>query len=180
MPRCPACFIPMTRVDQPQFNHFTCGHCFGNWCPKPNLLHWILVDPDPSENPTGEPAIQDLAALVAASDTKKRLPCAGCRQTMRVSRLHLMIPVDIQECVKCQYVWTDVGKRALIKALFHAMKNSTDPRIVALREKYAKVEATDAMADASARNPQPTINAPGGVRGFTAPFTLGSLIEFFS
>lgn len=155
MPRCPSCFTLMSRVQEPQYHYCTCSNCFGNWSPKPNLLHWVMADPTPSETSADEPSLKDLAALVAESDSKKPFQCPECRQTLRIGRLHLMIPINVQECIKCGCVWTDVGKRPLIKKLFHAMKTSTDPRIVSLRERCARVEATSAVIDAQAAKPMP-------------------------
>lgn len=155
MPRCPSCFTLMSRVQEPQIHYCTCSNCFGNWSPKPSLMHWVMADPVPGESSADEPNLKELAEVAAAADTKRPLPCPECHQPMRIGRLHLIIPVHVQECVKCAYVWTDVGKRALIKKLFHAMKTSTDPRIVALREKCARIEATSAVIDASASQPMP-------------------------
>ncbi len=144
----------MSRVQEEQFHFCTCSNCFGNWSPKPNLLHWVLADTPVTETPSNEPSLQELAGLVTESDLKRPLTCTQCRHTMRINRLHLMVPVDVQECLKCGYVWTDVGKRALIKKLFHAMQTSTNPRIAALREKYAVLEAADAIIDAKAATPK--------------------------
>ncbi len=183
MPRCPSCFTLMSRVQEPQFHYCTCSNCFGNWSPKPNLLHWVMADAPATEATPDEPNLKELAELVAESDVKRPFPCPECHQTMRISRLHLMIPVHVQECVKCSYVWTDVGKKALIKKLFHAMKTSTDPRIVALRERCARVEATSAVIDAkaSAPTPQGGLMSPvnnwisGG--GYSGTSPLGALLD---
>ena len=76
MPRCPVCFVPMTRVEEGGVRHSECPSCFGLWIDtmaiRQRLADEIKANPagsaprDPNETP-----LADLATLVAESDAKK-------------------------------------------------------------------------------------------------------------
>ncbi|MEI8195447.1 MAG: zf-TFIIB domain-containing protein [Phycisphaerae bacterium] len=165
MPRCPSCFILMTRVEENNIRICTCNNCFGNWMPYPTLLRLVrgntklqnpappatpavlpdshpeitpVVSPDPAASSTpAEPSLEDLAAIVVASNTSKSLSCPECQVPMRKDRLHPMIPISIDRCKQCDGVWLDVGKKPLLIRLWAELQASTDLKVIALRDKVA-------------------------------------------
>ena len=136
MPRCPGCFVMLTMTNYGGVNVKTCNSCFGTWISRVSLMHIVRAVEPPDAGPD-TPSLKDLAALVTEGHNKRRFPCPECRQQMTIDRLHPMIPVDMQFCGKCAYVWLDVGKLAMTQRLYHALTNSTDPKIIEIRERYA-------------------------------------------
>ena len=151
MPRCPSCFSLLTYVKEgPIVVRKTCPSCFGVWIERIRLLGLARAkpmagtassagdaSPAASANPSHTTNLRDLVAVVVESDTKKELDCPECHATMEIQRLHPMIPVNLQNCRRCASDWLDVGKLELICRLYWELLNSSDPKIVALREKYA-------------------------------------------
>ncbi len=136
MPRCPGCFVMLTMSNYGGVNVKTCNSCFGTWISRVSLMHIVRAVEPPDAGPE-TPSLKDLAALVIEGHNKRPFPCPECRQQMTLDRLHPMIPIDLQFCGKCCYVWLDVGKLAMTQRLYHELTNSTDPKIVEIRERYA-------------------------------------------
>ena len=108
------------------------------------------VPPAPArQGPTA--SLVDLAVLVKESNTGRPLRCPECQQLMRIGRVHMMIPVNVQFCDPCQGVWLDVGKLPLLHRLYYELLHSTDPKIIELRERLAladlKLEMTNEKLD---------------------------------
>jgi len=145
MPRCPGCNTLMTRTEEHTVRILTCSNCFGNWIAYPALLRLIRPVAAPAEagaeDASAEPTLQELAAIVVESNTTKRLRCPECHVELRKDRMHPMVPVEIDRCPRCQYVWLDVGELPLLKRLYQELQSSTDPRVMQLREKIAGVAA---------------------------------------
>lgn len=147
MPRCPGCFVPMTRVEEQNLRYLTCPECFGTWINRSTLLRAVRgsveagmpgVEGAGTAEP-GEASLMELAATVRESNTKGRLKCPDCQVEMRKDRYHQMIPVEIDRCSKCNGIWLDVGEKALIVRLWKELQTSDDPQVVALRDKVAGV-----------------------------------------
>ena len=151
MPRCPSCFALMTYEKQgATVVRKTCPSCFGVWIERIQLLRIARNHPGAvtteapgqtnsagSANAGQTTDLRDLVEIVVESDTKKPLDCPDCHATMEIQRLHPMIPVNIQSCRSCASDWLDVGKLELIGRLYWELLNSSDPKIVEMREKYA-------------------------------------------
>jgi len=141
MPRCPSCQIIMTDVIQNDMHAKTCSVCFGIWISREGLLRLVRKPQVDDQNPqSSQASLQDLAAVATESDTPKPMVCPECSQKMRIDRIHPIIPVNLQFCDKCHDVWVDVGKLPLIQRLYTEFQNSTDPKIVEIREKYAMAQ----------------------------------------
>ncbi len=176
MPRCPSCFVIMTDVMEGNFHVKTCSSCFGEWVSRPALMHLVRTPPPIAAAPAEDvelagassepPDIRSLAALAMESDTKKAMQCPDCHLQMNIDRLNPLIPVPIQMCKKCNGIWLDVGKRPLLQRLYYELTTTTDPKIVALRDKLGIANMTmqsdiDAMQSTQAHL-QSVFN-PGGI-----------------
>jgi Zn-finger nucleic acid-binding protein len=151
----------MTRLEDSGLHLLECSNCFGNWMPYVTLLRFMRggvptangaaapgdLDSGPPApgNPgtpaAAEPTLEDLAAVVVESNTTKTLQCPECHVDLHKDRVHPMIPVQVDRCPHCDYVWLDVGKRPLMRRLWTELQSSTDERIVQLREKVAQASA---------------------------------------
>jgi Zn-finger nucleic acid-binding protein len=138
----------MTRLEEDGIRSCICQQCFGRWIGTTPLHRRVRLDvellqtappaeaPNPS-TPAAPDPLEDLVAIVAESNTKTSLRCPTCEKPMTKDRFHQMIPVQIDRCRHCDSIWLDTGEYALIRRLYVEMFTSTDPRIVALREKIA-------------------------------------------
>ena len=146
MPRCPSCFLPMTRLEEEGIPNCICQQCFGRWMTSIAIHRRTRLDADLAtpataggENPSPlmQESLQDLVEIAAASNSKQPLRCPTCEKPMAKERFHQMIPVQVDRCARCKSLWFDAGEYALIRRLYVEMLISTDPRIVAMREKIA-------------------------------------------
>lgn len=128
----------MTDVMKSDVHVKTCSDCFGVWISRQGLLHLVRMPSD--DDQAQQASLQDLASVATESDTLRAMACPECNAKMRIDRLHPIIPVSLQFCDKCQYVWMDVGKLPLIQRLYTEFQKSTDPKIVEIREKYAMAQ----------------------------------------
>ena len=173
MPRCPGCFVILAISTYGGVKVRTCNSCFGTWISRVSLMHIVRAVEPPEAGPD-TPSLKDLAALVIEGHNKRPFPCPECRQQMIMDRLHPMIPVDMQFCGKCSYVWLDVGKLAMTQRLYHELTNSTDPKIIEIRDRYA-------LASLGMENQKERIQALGSSTavamgqsmGFSSPFGVG-------
>ncbi len=142
MPRCPACFVPMTDVVKGGVHVKTCSQCFGEWMSRTHLMHLVRGPAELDGAATGAAAVglKELAALVHESDTTQALTCPECHTVLSIDRPHPMIPVNLQFCRKCSGAWLDVGKLPLVRKLYQALLHTTDPRLTALRDRLAQAE----------------------------------------
>ena len=142
--RCPKCFEILVRIDQGGVPLRQCGGCFGAWLGEVPFKRLTRPQVDPADASAEAPqaSLVDLAALVGESNSRKDVRCPECGVVMRKGRVHPMIPVEIDQCPKCRGVWLDAGELALIQRLYYEMRTSDDPKIVALREKVAMVNAS--------------------------------------
>lgn len=162
MPRCPACFVPMTRVEEEvagaKLRSHVCPQCYGVWIPHVALqrranidaarAHAHLGEAAPDHAPPGTPpapsgyaaiaaSMEDLAAVVAETDSKKELRCPSCCKVLQKDRFHALIPVMIDRCKPCGCSWLDAGEMPMIRRLYAELMASDDPKVVRLREKMA-------------------------------------------
>jgi Zn-finger nucleic acid-binding protein len=125
----------MTRVEQDGIKSASCPNCFGTWICDIALLRRVRLDAAASSAP--QTSLADLAEVVAASDSKEPLRCPQCEKPMIKDRYHPMIPVQIDRCKPCGYVWLDTGELSLIRQLYIELMTSDDPEIVQRRDKVA-------------------------------------------
>ena len=142
MPRCPACFVPMSDVVKGGVHVKTCSHCFGEWMSRTSLMHLVRSPAELEDTASGAAAagLKELAALVHESDTTQPLTCTECHIPLTIDRPHPLIPVNLQFCRKCSGAWLDVGKLPLVRKLYQALLQTTDSRLTALRARLARVE----------------------------------------
>src|SRR4051812_31903893 len=118
MPRCPSCFVSMTRVEVEGLKSCTCPSCFGTWIGS-IMLTRLVRSPAPGEG--GGATLQELAETVNASNTAEKLRCPQCEKEMAKDKFHPMVPVGIDRCKRCSMVWLNAGELALLRALYHEL-----------------------------------------------------------
>lgn len=154
MPRCPACFKPMTRVEEDAIKSAVCGGCFGTWISAGSLMRRTQLDvrltrefaagtgqANASVAALNGTSLADLADIVQASDNCEMLRCAACEKPMVKEHFHSMIPVRVGRCKACGFVWLDAGKMMLVRKLYAELMTTTDPEIIRRRDKIASVAA---------------------------------------
>jgi Zn-finger nucleic acid-binding protein len=148
MPRCPNCFSPMVRVEEDGIKSASCPNCFGTWMADIALLRRVRKDAEAFAGGADcgpRASLADLAEIVQASDTRQAVRCPQCEKPMLKDRYHPMIPVQIDRCKACRYVWLDTGELSLIRQLYVELMTSDDPEIVRRRDKLgAALSAWDA------------------------------------
>src|SRR5437899_1611358 len=127
MARCPACFVPMTRVEEDLLKSFTCPECFGTWMSQTALIRRMRMDADQNVDVMAGGNLEDLIEVAAQTDAKAPLRCAGCAKPMMKGRLHPLIPVIVDRCIACCEVWMDAGEYRLIRYLHKEMVTTDDP-----------------------------------------------------
>ena len=143
MPRCPACFSPMTRITEDAVKSCTCPNCFGTWIQKIALLHSVRklaadsAERTPEQIAADRQDIAELAATVVESNNTKPLRCNVCSAAMVKEKFHPMIPVIMDHCLKCDGIWLDVGEFSMIKKLWVELQTTTDPDLIDKRDKLA-------------------------------------------
>ncbi len=144
MPRCPGCFVPMTRVEEEGVPTCICQQCFGRWIAQTAMHRRTRMDVEQVRGGSGEgnsdlmrQSLEDLAETAATANSTASLRCPACEKPMLKDRFHQMIPVPIDRCRQCRAMWLDAGEYPLIRRLYVELMISTDPRVVTLREKIA-------------------------------------------
>lgn len=148
MPRCPACFIPMTRVEEESMHWCVCSQCLGAWIGVVQFVRRLRMDVaqcTSAEGAQGDTSwattpLEELAAQVQQENRKKPLRCPQCEHEMRKDRYHPMIPITIDRCKACNSLWLDRGEMAMLRRLYVEMMTSTDPQILRLKEKIAMTD----------------------------------------
>jgi Zn-finger nucleic acid-binding protein len=130
----------MTRVEEDGIKSVSCPDCFGTWISNIALLRRVRLDAEVSaagNNANAGTSLADLAEIVSSADSKEPLRCPQCEKPMLKDRYHPMIPVQIDRCKPCGYVWLDTGEFSLIRQLYVELTTSDDPEIVRRRDKLA-------------------------------------------
>ena len=135
VPRCPVCKTVLTRIEDEGIRSQTCGGCFGTWIGKMQLTR-LVRQPLPSA--LAQVPLEELAALVTESNTKRILQCPECGLSMKKVRFHDLVPVNLDRCPKCESFWLDAGELSLLRRLYAELMQSDDPRITRLREKIGQ------------------------------------------
>ncbi len=65
---------------------------------------------------------------------------------MTKERFHPMIPVQIDRCPKCDYVWLDAGEQDLLLRLYRALMTDDDPAVAEKRAKLARLDTLRSAA----------------------------------
>jgi Zn-finger nucleic acid-binding protein len=155
MPRCPSCFTPLTRVEEANIHSAVCGNCFGTWIDAGQLMRRAQLDirlakddelpssPSAAQPAGGPPTtpLEELAQIVQESNSRDMLRCAACEKPMVKGRFHPMIPVEVDRCLKCGYIWLDAGEMSLVRRLYAELMTTQDPEVARRRDKVAAVAA---------------------------------------
>jgi len=173
MPRCPSCNKLMTHSTQENVRLNTCPGCFGIWIEKIALNRLARTPAPPPADGSPEQSLQELAEIVVESNTKGRLHCPVCPVDLVKDRYHPLIPVEVDRCPKCAAVWLDVGELPLLRRLFAELQSSTDPQVMALRDKVANTALAMEQMHQRTRDLQ-DINTGTGPLGFGGYGSLGA------
>jgi Zn-finger nucleic acid-binding protein len=170
----------MTRIENEGLHYCSCSSCFGVWIDEIALKRQLALDRrDQPQSPASpdqpEASLADLAAVVAESDSRQPLRCPACSKPMVKDRYHPMIPVNIDRCRLCHSIWLDAGEFNLLRRLYRELAASDDPKIVALREKIASVDAQWQGRPTATDNAAQALNEIGDVG-----YVLTSLVEILS
>lgn len=146
MPRCPSCFTPLTRVVEDDIKSAVCGNCFGTWINTGALLRRTQLDVrEANQVQTGQAlntaSLEDLANVVQESNSQEMLRCAECGKPMSKGKFHPMIPVVVDRCIPCGYIWLDAGEMMFVRKLYAELMTTNDPEITSRRDKAATVAA---------------------------------------
>jgi Zn-finger nucleic acid-binding protein len=79
---------------------------------------------------------------------------------MKKDRFHPKIPVQIDRCEKCGYIWMDYGEQELIVQLYHEMVQSGDAGVSDKRDEISKMEQLARRKAAGLENVTPVYD-PG-------------------
>ncbi len=186
MPRCPACSVPLTRVEESAdgttLRSQVCPQCFGTWVPHVALLRransdaaWAqahLGDPLPAQTNPAAASLQDLAAVVAEGDTAQELRCPSCNKMLQKDRFHPLIPLVIDRCKACGYSWLRAGEIPMICRLYAQLMSSDDPKIVQVRERWQTMAGFDALSRGHAAGQHGPTEAVGGIDTLSMLFDL--------
>jgi Zn-finger nucleic acid-binding protein len=146
VPRCPSCFTPLTRVVEEEIKSAVCGNCFGTWINAGALLRRTQLDVREANqakagNATSAASLEDLAQVVQESNSQAMLRCAECGKPMTKGKFHPLIPVVVDRCNPCGYIWLDAGEMMLVRKLYAELMTTDDPEITRRRDKVATVAA---------------------------------------
>lgn len=177
MPRCPTCYVPMTRTEEDGIRAHVCGSCFGTWISGVAMLRRARLDAERQKDgvDTTLPALGDLVDVVAESNNKKSQRCPECEKPMNKDRFQQMIPVMIDRCRRCDRLWLDTGEYNLVRRLYVEMMLSEDPQIVRLREKVGRVGAAWEGREKAIDTLRGSIG--GGIAGDVAEIALPRLFR---
>jgi Zn-finger nucleic acid-binding protein len=141
MPQCPLCHVSMVPVEESGVTAASCPNCRGTWISgkalerRARMEGWAIPGTVPNF-----PALPDLADTVTHSNTTAPLTCPDCRQVMTKDRFHPMIPVQIDRCDACGYIWLDAGELDLLLRLYRELTTANDDQIAAKRQRIERLE----------------------------------------
>jgi len=140
--RCPHCLIGLSPDLDRGVTCTVCRSCRGTWI-SGKALERLLArcegrngDAPASDND----AISRLSEVVAGSDSRGELRCADCHTPMIKERFDPSIPVLVDRCPACDYIWLDAGERELLLALHYQFLTSDDPAIANKRERIERLQ----------------------------------------
>ncbi len=141
--RCPRCLIDLSQGEDEGVLCATCPDCGGTWISSKALERLVeratAATGDSAEAARGEESLAALSATVSAANTGGELRCAECHAVMTKERFHPMIPVQIDRCERCDYVWLDAGEKALLVRLHRELHLSDDPEVAGRRDKLDRL-----------------------------------------
>jgi Zn-finger nucleic acid-binding protein len=130
----------MVQVEENLVLAHTCPACHGTWISIAALQRRARIETDPHRRHIPFPSLPELAATVTHDNSTQSLPCLLCKQAMRKSRFLPKIPVQIDRCDRCGYIWLDPGEQGLLLRLYAELLASAPhlapqgrPRLDALR-----------------------------------------------
>jgi Zn-finger nucleic acid-binding protein len=145
---CPLCRIQTAPLDEQGIMAAQCPRCQGIWISKlalDRLTRREAGPPGPVLSAAG-PSLPDLAARVTQSNSTAQLDCPYCLVAMSKGRFHPMIPVQIDRCPRCDYVWLDAGEQDLLLKLYRQLMTDDDPALADKRAQLARLDTLRAAA----------------------------------
>ncbi|MFH0953919.1 MAG: zf-TFIIB domain-containing protein [Verrucomicrobiota bacterium] len=135
MKRCPSCGAGLGREDYEGVEVFRCPDCRGVLLPRYRL---DLIRHRRHRSP------EDLKAQAVAefrSDTKREVRCPRCGALMAkrpfASRY---MPLSIDVCRACDYVWLDAGELELLQLLYEA--SASGHEVVEMQKRMRELQCT--------------------------------------
>jgi uncharacterized protein len=145
---CPLCRVQTAPLDEQGIMAAQCPQCQGIWISQIALNRLTRREADqPAPVLTARgPSLPELAERVTQTDSTGQIDCPYCAVTMIKERFHPMIPVQIDRCPKCDYIWLDAGEQDLLLRLYRQLMTDDDPAIADKRAKLARIDTLRAAA----------------------------------
>ena len=121
MTLCPRCRVPMVEVEEAQVACASCPQCQGTWISGTALERRTRQEITPEAPHMAVAPLADLADTVSHSNCAAPLACPLCKQVMAKGRFHPQIPVQIDRCERCVYLWLDAGEMGLLVRLYREL-----------------------------------------------------------
>jgi len=136
--RCPICKTPTVAKAQSGIMETRCPRCYGIWVSQTALRGIIHRE---LENATdSDVSVPQLSEIVARADSTQVLYCPECHIALSKERVHPLVPVQVDHCPKCNYIWFDAAEQLLMLRLYREMINSDDPYLAEERRKLDRLE----------------------------------------
>lgn len=136
---CPLCKIPTMPKDESGLMETSCPQCHGIWVTR-LALRGIMAH-ELSNSLYADESVADLTVAVAQSDTTKTLYCPDCHVALVKDRIHPLIPVQVDACPKCDYVWFDPSEQMLFLRHYRELMKTDDPQLADQRDKLEHLES---------------------------------------
>jgi Zn-finger nucleic acid-binding protein len=146
MPRCPVCFLPLTRVEEDGIKRAVCSQCRGTWIERGALMRRTQLDVKEKAASDGHEQLgifaRSIAELLACINSREdELRCFSCEKPLSKEKFHPMIAVSVDRCPRCFHLWLDEGEFILVRRLYAELITSTDPEVTRRRDKVGAVAA---------------------------------------
>jgi Zn-finger nucleic acid-binding protein len=116
----------------------SCPQCHGIWVSQVALRR--LMNYELAKEPPADESLEDLAATVAGTNSTSTLYCPECHVALLREQIHPLIPVNIDRCGKCNYIWFDAGEQRLMLRLYRELKKTDDAWLIGERDKLDRLE----------------------------------------
>jgi Zn-finger nucleic acid-binding protein len=93
-----------------------------------------------SPSPETNSDLGKMLEKATSSNSHGSLYCPDCHLEMAKDRFHPMIPVELDRCGKCGYVWLDAGEQALLLRLYRELATTKDGEVSIRRDKLDRLE----------------------------------------
>ena len=135
---CPCCRVRVAPIEQQGIMATQCRQCKGIWISAIALER--LKNKNAQTAKTEAAPFAELAEEVAKTDSTHELECSVCGKGMEKTRFHPMIPVQVDQCTACGYVWLDAGEQQMLLELYREMMTSDDATVKDRRDKLKRLD----------------------------------------